>query len=89
VSKGRHPKPAVANALDAVKNFDHLTVVENHKGHRWGWVICLECHQGPADRGHPGDPGSFTVWGTPEPPENHAKQIARFVARHRHWEEAL
>jgi hypothetical protein len=32
VSKGRHPKPAVANALDAVKNFDHLTVVENHKG---------------------------------------------------------
>lgn len=85
VSKGRHPKSAVADALDAAtRAAHHLTVVENHKGHRWGWVICLHCHQGPPDRGHPGDPGSFTVWSTPEPPENHAKQIARFTARHQH-----
>jgi len=85
VSKGRHPKTPVAKALDAAKGLDHLNVVEDHKGHRWGWVICLTCHQGQPDRGYPGDPGSFTVWSTPEPPEGHAKQIHRFVARHQHY----
>jgi hypothetical protein len=84
VSKGRHAKPAVADALDAAKEFDHLQVVDNHKGHRWGWVICLDCHRGRADCGYPGDPGSFTVYCTPSSPDNHAKQIARFIARHRH-----
>ena len=34
-SKGRHPKGAVADALEAVKATDHLSVVEDHKGHRW------------------------------------------------------
>lgn len=84
VSKGRHPKAPVANALDAAKGLDHLNVVEGHRGHRWGWLICLTCHRGQPDRGYPGDPGSFTVWSTPEPSEGHAKQIHRFIARHQH-----
>jgi len=73
------------HALDAAKGLDHLNVVEDPRGHRWGWLICLTCHRGQPDRGYPGDPGdpgSFTVWSTPEPSEGHAKQIHRFIARH-------
>lgn len=84
VSRGRHPRP-LSPALSTQRKVSITsTSSEHHKGHRWGWLICLTCHQWAPERGYPGDPGSFTIWGTPEPPENHAKQILRFSARHEH-----
>ena len=71
VSKGRHPKSAVADALGAAKAAG-LEVEEDHNGPRWGNVVCSKC------------PATFSVWGTPKDADNHAKQIARFVARHTH-----
>lgn len=71
VSAGRHPRNPVAHALDAAKDAD-LEVVEVHKGHRWGKIVCPKCGE---DQG---------VWSSPKDDDNHAKQITRFIAKHRH-----
>jgi hypothetical protein len=71
VSKGRHPKHDVANAL-ARAIAAGLSVYEIQHGHRWGDLICEEC------------PARFTINSTPKNAANHAKQIERFVAAHQH-----
>jgi hypothetical protein len=71
VSSGRHPKNAVAQALETAKAAG-FHVIEVHKGHRWGKVVCPNCGD---DQG---------VWSSPKDEDNHAKQIARFVAKHHH-----
>lgn len=71
VSKGRHPKSAVAAALDGAKNAG-LDIVEIHKGRRWGKVAC-------DSRGL-----DQSIWSTPKNEDDHAKQIAKFIAKHSH-----
>ncbi|WOF23868.1 hypothetical protein N8K70_04070 [Microbacterium betulae] len=71
VSKGRHPKNPIANALAALDG-ERFEVVEVHKGHRWGVVSCRAC-------------GATTqVWSTPRVPEHNAQAIARFAHNHTH-----
>jgi hypothetical protein len=70
VSPGRHPRNPVARALDAAKDAG-FEVIEIHKGHRWGKVACPTCGE---DQG---------IWSSPKDDDNHAKQITRFVTRHR------
>ena len=70
VSRGRHPKAPVAEALsDAVD--EGFEVEEMHRGHRWGVAVCPSC-------------GSrLGVWSTPRVPEHLARQVRRFVVKHR------
>ncbi len=71
VSRGRHPKSAVASALSKAKAAG-LIVEEDRNGHRWGRVRCPTCAS------------PFTIAGTPQNPDNHAKKIDAFIARHDH-----
>lgn len=71
VTRGRHPKKAVATALDGLDG-DRFRVEEIHRGHRWGVVRCLWCG------------ATLAVWSTPRVPEDLARAIGRFVARHKH-----
>lgn len=73
VSKGRHPKSAVADALKALPR-DRFEVVPVHNGHRWGKVVCHTCG------------ASVAVWSTPRDADNHADQIRRFAVNHEHKE---
>lgn len=65
---GRHPKKEIAEVLRNVP--DHLTVVQTAAGHRWGHVQCTYCAT------------VISIWSTPRNPGNHAKDLARFLARH-------
>ncbi|GAA0621767.1 hypothetical protein GCM10009547_25660 [Sporichthya brevicatena] len=69
ISKGRHPKNSIAQALDGAREAS-MVVTEVHKGHRWGVVRCA-CG------------ADFAVWSTPRNADTHAKQVDRFVAKHR------
>lgn len=71
VSRGRHPKKEVADALERAAEAG-LVVIEIHRGHRWGDVVCVPCG---SSRG---------VWATPQSPGTHAKQVDRFTAKHTH-----
>lgn len=71
VSKGRHPKQPIADALDTAKE-DGLTTTEIHKGHRWGTLTCPTCGE------------KFAIYSTPKDPDNHANQIRRWATRHQH-----
>jgi hypothetical protein len=66
-----HSKKQIRDALDDAytAGFD---IYETPAGHRWGYLECGKCGQ----RG--------TVWSTPKSPDNHAKQLRRFMQRHRH-----
>ena len=68
VSKGRHPKKVVDDALSRLCG-PQFRIDEIHRGHRWGKLTCLTC----------GD--DLSVWSTPRVPEDMAKEITRFVAR--------
>jgi hypothetical protein len=71
VSRGRHPKKVIADALRAVAR-DGLDVVEVHRGHRWGELVCLTC-------------GSrLALHSTPRVPENTARRVSKFDFAHRH-----
>lgn len=71
VSEGRHPKKPIAAALAAVAR-DGLEVQEIHRGHRWGVLRCTAC-------------GDFLALPcTPRVPEDAARLVRRFDARHRH-----
>jgi hypothetical protein len=74
VSRGRHPKKPIADALADVAR-PGLDVEEIHRGHRWGVLSCTVC----------GD--SLAIWSTPRVPENLARQIRRFADRHQHEEQ--
>jgi hypothetical protein len=69
VSRGRHPKKAIADALDKL-NDDQFDVHEIHRGHRWGEVVCNGCGE---KRG---------IWSTPRDQDRHASDIDRFARRH-------
>lgn len=71
VSTGRHPKNPINQALQVLDG-TRFEVVEIHKGHRWGMVVCRTCG---ADR---------AIWSTPRVPENNAKDITKFASQHQH-----
>jgi len=71
VSKGRHPKNPIAQALKALDR-TKFDIEELHIGHTWGLVRCLTCDD------------TVRVWGTPRVPENNAADIQRFAQRHQH-----
>lgn len=73
VSKGRHPKKQIADALAAVAR-DGLEVNEIHRGHRWGALVCTVCK------------AKLPIWSTPRVPEGTAKDVRRFDRQHRHEE---
>ena len=69
VSRGRHPKSPIADALDGLdtKKFE---VVEIHIKHRWGKLVCLQCGS------------DLAISGTPRVPEHVASTIRRFAKQH-------
>lgn len=69
VSKGRHPKNAINQALDALDG-ERFDVNEIHKGHRWGAVVCRACGENVA------------IMSTPKVPEHNARAIQRFAENH-------
>jgi hypothetical protein len=73
VSRGRHPKKPIADALAEVAR-DGLEVVEIHRGHRWGALVCATRK------------ARLALYSTPRVPENTAKNIYRFGLQHRHEE---
>lgn len=74
VSTGRHPKKQIADALASVAR-DGLTVVPIHRAHRWGALVCDVCGE------------NLAIASTPRVPEDTAKRIRKFEAKHRHEEE--
>jgi hypothetical protein len=74
VSAGRHPKKAINQAINSLKD-SGFEIREIHNGHRWGMAVCRTC----------GD--SVAIWSTPRVPENHAAAIHRFANKHGHLEE--
>ena len=71
VNNGRHPKNAINQAFSRLDS-SKFRIDEIHNGHTWGRVVCLTC-------------GAYEpIWSTPRVPENNAKAIARFVAKHQH-----
>ncbi|WIY83715.1 hypothetical protein [Propionimicrobium sp. PCR01-08-3] len=71
ISKGRHPKNAINKVLYEL-NDAWFEVVEVHKGHRWGKVVCRECGM------------TVPIWSTPRVPEHNADAIRRFMHNHKH-----
>ncbi|MDR1266289.1 MAG: hypothetical protein LBK42_12235 [Propionibacteriaceae bacterium] len=69
VSKGRHPKKPIADALGHLDQA-RFEVEEVHKGHRWGKVTCRACGE------------NVPVYSTPRSPEDNAEAIGRFARRH-------
>lgn len=69
VSRGRHPKKPIADALAAVAR-PTLDVEEIHKGHRWGVLRCTTCGT------------TLAIWSTPRVPEDLARRIRRFADTH-------
>ena len=73
VSAGRHPKNPINAVISDLPQ--GVEVVPIHKGHRWGMLECGACGATEA------------IWSTPRDADNHARRLARFVARHMHDEE--
>jgi len=69
-----HQKPQVHRALDEAADAG-LKVEQTNTRRHWGYIDCTNCT------------GRFWVWSTPETPDNHAKDIRRFIQRHRHPDE--
>ena len=66
----RHPKKEVNAALDYADSV-RFTVERTVAGHKWGRIICA-C-------------GAWvSVWSTPRSPENHGRQLRRWVDQHLH-----
>ena len=74
VSLGRHPKKPIADALKAVAR-EGLEVVEIHRGHRWGALVCRVCG------------ADLALHSTPRVPEDTARRVGRFDLKHRHEQE--
>lgn len=75
VADWSHSKKQVRDALDEAYSAD-FSICKTPAGHRWGYVECGKCGQ------------KFSVWSTPQSPDNHAKQILRFMKKHSHEDEA-
>lgn len=79
MTRWTHRDKEVREALDeAVDRYFTVMPTPQRHGHSWGYIDCME----------PGCGQRMYVWSTPEPPANHAKQIRRFLQRHRHPKEA-
>jgi len=66
----KHPKKEINAALDHADSLE-LKVERTVAGHKWGRIVCT-C-------------GAWTsVWSTPRSPENHGRQLRRWVAQHIH-----
>jgi len=74
VSGGRHPRKPIADALKAVAR-EGLEVVEIHRGHRWGVLVCMVCG------------ADLALYSTPRVPEDTARRVGRFDLKHRHQQE--
>lgn len=64
----RHPNKEIESALEHARE-KGLTVVKSPRGHCWGVIRC------PFGRGG----CQKSVWSTPRNPEQHARDIRRFV----------
>jgi len=69
VSRGRHPKSAVASVLRKARQAG-FEVVEDHNGHRWGYIIYPECA------------APQKIWSTPRSPDRHAQFLNSFLDEH-------
>lgn len=69
----RHPKKEVNAALDYADGLQ-LTVERTVAGHKWGRIVC------PCG-------ARVSVWSTPRSPENHGRQLRRWVDQHDHGSE--
>lgn len=70
VGRGRHQHNEINAAFKRLRKIQTLTVVEEHNGHRWGWVEC-SCGAMP-----------YKVWSTPRNAGNHAKGILEWAYEH-------
>jgi hypothetical protein len=50
-------------------------VVEIHRGHRWGALVCMVCG------------ADLALYSTPRVPEDTARRVGRFDLKHRHQQE--
>jgi hypothetical protein len=64
----RHPNKEIQAALEYAQRMG-WTVIKSAKGHCWGIIRC------PHGRGG----CQKSVWSTPKSPQDHAKDIRRFV----------
>ena len=71
VTKGRHPKNEI-NAVFKALDQSAFDIVEDHNGHRWGFVVCKTCGQ------------SRRINSTPRNPGNEANHIRQFGRQHNH-----
>ena len=69
-----HSKKEVRRALDDAYTAGFVVKETDGHGHSWGYVDCPE----------PECNGRLYVWSTPRDVDIHARQIRRFVLRHRH-----
>jgi hypothetical protein len=72
-----HSKKEVRKALDDAVAAGFEVKDTSASGHSWGSVCCQ--HDGCGQR--------QSVWSTPADQDVHARQIRRFMARHRHDED--
>ena len=64
----RHPKKEIHRALEYAASKGWI-VLESKKGHCWGIIRCPFGHGGCQK----------SIWSTPRSPQDHAKDIVRFV----------
>lgn len=71
VSRGRHQHNEINAAIKELRQLAAaFSVVDDHNGHRWGWITCI-CGQNP-----------FSVNCTPRNPGVHARQIRQWAKTH-------
>lgn len=71
VGRGRHQHNEINAVLAALRKVNRAwTVVQDHNGHRWGWILC-SCGE-----------DKFVINCTPRNPGVHAKQIQRWTVKH-------
>jgi len=66
----RHPKQEINDALDYAESLGEK-VERTAAGHKWGRITCIEGHK-------------TSVWSTPRSSGNHARDLRRWAAQHRH-----
>ena len=70
MARGRHSNKEIEGSLHYAES-RNWTVVESARGHCWGVIRCPHGRAGCQK----------SIWSTPRRPENHAREIRRFVDR--------
>lgn len=70
MSRPRHPKPAVENAVCYAEALGWR--VTHPASHAWGRLFCPEASRSGC---------IVSVWSTPSNEDNHARQLRRFIDR--------